>query len=272
VLLLLGVATRISDRPYTISSCTAEPDFYFWQPIADSGILHRDRTAHSRLAMKQAAAVILVLVLASAAQAGIVTRLPGTDKTVALTFDACPAKHPQRFDRAALDYLIREKLPATLFISGAFARETAADIKHLAALPFLELENHSVSHTLHMEKLPDGEALREMDGAWLAGLTGRQATFFRFPGGNADSRTLALAERRYRVVHWSFASGDADPAMTPQELTQNVLGRVGPGSILVFHINGNGHGTAQALPGIVAALRAQGYRFVKLEDALPAGR
>jgi len=47
-----------------------------------------------------------------------------------------------------------------------------------------------------------------------------------------------------------------------------VLARVRPGSILIFHINGNGHGTGKALPGIVAALKSKGYRFVKIEDAI----
>ena len=210
----------------------------------------------------------LCLLLAGQAEAGVITRLPGGQKIVAFTFDACPTKKPQHFDKTVLDFIEREKLPATLFISERFARSTADDIKRLSSLNFIEIENHSVSHNNHMERLPDADALQEMSDSFLAGLTGRTTKFFRFPAGNFDNRTLALAERRFRVVHWSFPSGDFDTAMTPQELSRNVLTRVCPGSILIFHINGNGHGTGAALPGIVEALKSKGYRFVKIQDVL----
>jgi peptidoglycan/xylan/chitin deacetylase (PgdA/CDA1 family) len=198
----------------------------------------------------------------------VITRLTGSEKVVAFTFDACPTSKPQHFDASVLDFIVGEKLPATLFISERFARSTADEIKRLSALDFIEIENHSVSHNNHMERLPDGDALQQMDDSFLAGLTGRKTKFFRFPAGNCDERTLALAERCFRVVHWSFPSGDFDTAMTPQELSRDVLTRVRPGSILIFHINGNGHSTGKALPGIVAALKSKGYRFVKIEDAL----
>lgn len=218
--------------------------------------------------MRLLTTLCLCLLLAGHAEAGVITRLPGSEKVVAFTFDACPTKKPQHFDESVLDFIEREKLSSTLFISERFARSTAGEIKRLSTLDFIEIENHSVSHNNHMERLPDADALKEMDDSFLAGLTGRQTQFFRFPAGNFDNRTLALAERRFRVVHWSFPSGDFDKAMTSQELSRNVLARVRPGSILVFHINGNGHGTGTALPGIVEALKSKGYRFVKIEDVL----
>ena len=201
--------------------------------------------------MRLLTTLCLCLLLAGQAEAGVITSLPGSGKVIAFTFDACPTKKPQHFDAAVLGFIEREKLPATLFISERFARSTAGEIRRLSALDFIEIENHSVSHNNHMERLPDGDALREMDDSFLADLTGRKTKFFRFPAGNCNSRTLALAEHSFRVVHWSFPSGDFDTAMTPQELSRDVLARVRPGSILIFHINGNGHGTGKALPGIV---------------------
>ena len=227
-----------------------------------------EEDAFSGGTMRLLTALGLCLLLAGQAQAGVITRLPGTDKVVAFTFDACPTKKPQHFDRAVLDFIEREKLPATFFISERFARSTAGEIKRLSALDFIEIENHSVSHNNHMERLMDGDALKEMNDSFLAGLTGRKTKFFRFPAGSYDARTLALAERDFRIVHWSFPSGDPDKAMTPQELSREVITRVRPGSILIFHINGNGHSTGKALPGIVEALKAKGYRFVKIQDAL----
>jgi peptidoglycan/xylan/chitin deacetylase (PgdA/CDA1 family) len=72
----------------------------------------------------------------------------------------------------------------------------------------------------------------------------------------------------YRVVHWTFASGDPDSSITPSRLTRWVLAKTRPGSILIFHINGRGWSTGRALPGIAAELRKRGYVFVKIEDAL----
>ena len=41
-----------------------------------------------------------------------------------------------------------------------------------------------------------------------------------------------------------------------------MLGKARAGSIIIFHINGRGHKTAEALPAIVRGLRERGFRFV----------
>ena len=73
----------------------------------------------------------------------------------------------------------------------------------------------------------------------------------------------------YKVVHWSFASGDPVKVIGPEALSEGVLKRVRPGSILIFHINGRGWSTADALPGIIAELRKRGYGFTRLDAVLP---
>ena len=44
---------------------------------------------------------------------------------------------------------------------------------------------------------------------------------------------------------------------------------VKPGNILIFHINGRGWSTGEALPSIVGQLRRRGYRFTRLDALLP---
>jgi len=220
-------------------------------------------------------AAVWCLVLAlmpAAALCRVITKLPGDAHVVALTFDACPTRPPQHFDRVVLDYLIREKLPATLFISGRFAQKNSDEIKKLSRLDFIEIENHSISHNNHMETLGEAEIRKDMDDSVLASLTGKRTKFFRFPAGNYDEKALAIVESRYAVVHWTFASGDPVLRITPEMLVLSVMAQVKPGSILIFHINGKGYSTGAALPKIIDALKKKGYRFVRLEDVLNTSR
>jgi len=203
--------------------------------------------------------------------AEVVTRLPGADQAIALTFDACETRTPSFLDREILDYLLAEGIPFTVFVSGRFARRNAEQLKALTANSAVEIENHSLNHIQHMERLGKEEVVREVVEAerLLATITGRNTQFFRFPAGNCDQRTLGLVEGLgYRAVHWSFASGDPDKYLTPNRLTAWVLGKARPGDILIFHINGRGYSTGDALPGIVQQLRQRGYRFVRIDELL----
>lgn len=215
--------------------------------------------------------IALGLALAVPAKAEIITRLPTKEKVVALTFDACERKSPAYLDRAISRYLVGEKIPFTLFVTGRFARRNQDALKELAALDFVELENHSLDHDNHMELMSDEEIRHQIAGndALLAGITGKHTRYFRFPAGNHDDRGVAIAESLgYKVVHWSFASGDPAKEATAQRLEDWVLAESRPGSILIFHINGRGWNTAEALPHIVEELRRRGYRFTTLAEAL----
>jgi peptidoglycan/xylan/chitin deacetylase (PgdA/CDA1 family) len=202
----------------------------------------------------------------------VITRLPGSGKIVALTFDACENRTPAFFDQAIGDYLLAERIPFTIFVSGRFARHNQPALRDLAAHDFVEIENHSLDHDNHMERLSDAEIGRQITAneQLLFEITGRRTRYFRFPAGNYDARSLAIAEQLgYRVVHWSFPSGDPAREATKERLSAWVLDQTRPGAILIFHINGRGWHTAEALPDIVAELRRRGYRFTTLAAALP---
>ncbi len=220
------------------------------------------------------AAILVLIVVPARSRSEVITRLPTLEKVVALTFDACETTTPSYFDRAILDYLLREHIPATLFVSGKFAKRNQGALQELARVELLEVENHSLSHRQHMERLNEMEVRREVldNEAILREATGVKPVFFRFPAGNFNAATLQLVESLgYRVVHWSFASGDPDRHAGSAHLTRWVLDRARPGSILIFHINGRGYHTGEALPHIVDGLRQRGYRFVTLREGLGVG-
>ncbi len=218
--------------------------------------------------MRKILLAIFFILIPSIAVSKVITELPTKDKIVALTFDACEIQKPYHFDKAILNFIINEKLPATLFVSGKFARDNKDELMKIAGYDFLEIENHSVHHNNHMETLSDAQIQAEIDDSFIYNITGKRTRFFRFPAGNYNKNALGIVEKKYRVVHWTFASGDWNKNISAQKLTDYVLSKTKPGAILIFHINGRGYSTGKALPQIVKSLKEEGYKFVKLQDYL----
>lgn len=217
----------------------------------------------------------LVLAMSLAARAEVVLRLPTSERVVALTLDACEQQRPMKLDTTISDYLVAHRIPFTLFLSGRFVVDNAAAVKTLGALPFVELENHSWDHPNRMPRLSDDEVRDELlkTDAEIARLTGKGTAFFRFPAITYDARTLGLAEGLgFTVVHYRWEVGDPDPHETVGRIVSETLEGTRPGDILIFHINGRGWHTGEAMPGVVEGLQAKGYRFVLLRDYLKEKR
>jgi peptidoglycan/xylan/chitin deacetylase (PgdA/CDA1 family) len=111
----------------------------------------------------------------------------------------------------------------------------------------------------------------------LYDLTGRQARLFRLPAGKYDALALIMiAWHGMYVIQWDADSADPVPDNDAAMMSGLVEQRVHNGSIVLFHANGRGWHTAEALPIIIADLRAQGYTFVTVSqliglDPLPDG-
>ena len=190
---------------------------------------------------------------------------------IALTFDACEAGKPVAFDRAVLDYLLDHRIPFTVFVTGRFVQTNTEDVSELAKLDFVEIENHSWSHPNDMDKLPLETVRYQVTRAdeAITKAIGHKPAFFRFPAGNYSPAALAVVEGLgYKVVHWSWATGDPSPLESRDGLIRRVQTLTKPGHILIFHINGRGVHTAEALPVIISDLQKRGYRFAKLSDYL----
>ena len=200
------------------------------------------------------AAFILLLVMTVPCAGGVITNLGTKEKVVSLTFDGCETKTPSYLDVKILNYLLDEKLPFTIFVSGKFAKGNFSDLAELAKNDLVSIQNHSLSHINHMETLPAGKIYLEVieNQKIIEDITGSRPIFFRFPAGNYSPKALELVESLgYTVVHWSFPSGDPDRNLTAEKMSTWVLSKVRPGSILIFHINGRGYHTGEALPQIV---------------------
>ena len=65
-----------------------------------------------------------------------------TRPEIALTFDACPRKELPEFSTESVNYLQREHVPATFFISGRWAEQCPACERQLEEAPIFELGLH----------------------------------------------------------------------------------------------------------------------------------
>ena len=193
--------------------------------------------------------------------------------SIAITFDACATSTKGfGFDRAVFETLKREQVTATIFVSGRWVEQHADAMADLASSPLIEFGDHSYDHP-HMASLPPEQMALEVDTteATLARY-GKRGVAFRPPYGEWSEGVLEVLQRKQLpVVLWDVVSGDPSANISANGIVRNVLARTRPGSIIVFHINGRGWRTADAMPMVIAQLRERGFRFVPLSELL-AGR
>jgi peptidoglycan/xylan/chitin deacetylase (PgdA/CDA1 family) len=192
--------------------------------------------------------------------ADVISR-PEAGRRVALTFDACSTLDRSFYDDRVTRVLVETHTPATLFISGRWAETHLRQMRILAENPLFEIANHSFTHP-HMTEVPLERQREEL--LWtqqvLFSLTGRVPRFFRPPYGEIDEELAEqAAQSGLRTVEYDFASGDPDRHFTRERLVAWVLAKARPGSIVVMHMNRRGWHTAEALPQIIAGLRAKGF-------------
>jgi peptidoglycan/xylan/chitin deacetylase (PgdA/CDA1 family) len=199
----------------------------------------------------------------------IATREPA----VAITFDACATRsQAYGFDRKVFELLKREQIPATIFVSGRWVEGHPDAMQELAADPLIEFGDHSYDHP-HMSRLPAASMSEQIDLTEAAlGRYGKHSVAFRPPFGEWSGRLVEVArEKGLPLVTWDVVSGDPSARTTSAGMIRTVLSKTRPGSIVIFHINGRGWKTAEALPEILAGLRARGFHFVLLSQLLGAG-
>jgi peptidoglycan-N-acetylglucosamine deacetylase len=203
---------------------------------------------------------------------------------VALTFDADmtqgmsnnlrSGKVASWYNKDVIDVLEKDKVPATIFITGLWAEAYPGVTKTLFENPLFEIGNHSYSHprfTSGCYNLPAvGNREEEFKKAQeiLKSITGVYPKLFRFPGGCYLKSDLEIAKKyNLKVVGWDVVSGDAFNN-NAQVIISRVERKAKSGSIIVMHLNGgnNAPATAKALPEIILYLRSKGYTFVKVSQ------
>jgi len=211
--------------------------------------------------------------VASATSAPVFYHGPTAKKQIALTFDDNTSVAR---GLATLHVLEKYGVHATLFVIGnavtsypSLSREIAVGVGE----GLFEVGDHTRSHQ-ELTKVSTA-AIRAQIGAGTEAFrkfTGvRTVPLFRPPYGSTNATVQAVAGEKgfTHVVLW-----DVDPrdwaGGSGKSIEDHVVSHAHNGAVVVMHLSAP-H-TAEALPGIIARLRAKGYELVTISEMLKGDR
>lgn len=198
---------------------------------------------------------------------------------VALTFDACMGKADERI----LSTLLRERIPATIFVTARWLRTNPAAVSLFRDNPDLfEIEDHGENHVPAVDfptaiygiaaagspQAVGQEVGRGADAIRAAGL--REPHWFR--GATAKYDASAIREIRsmgYRIAGYSL-NGDGGSLLGKEE-TEKRIASAKDGDVVISHINQPTHAAGEGVAKAILALKAKGVQFVRLSDVEATG-
>ncbi len=182
---------------------------------------------------------------------GAVFRVKTDRKEVFITFDDGPIPEVTPW---VLGFLKAEGLKACFFCVGENVQRNPELFEKVQA------EGHLVgNHTFnHMQGLKNDDASYYQNIEKAAGyIPGR---LFRPPHGLLRIRQFKKLKADYRFVMWDIISRDFDRRLKPEQVCQNVLRNVRPGSVIIFHDSLKAEkNMKQALPMVIRGLREKGF-------------
>jgi peptidoglycan/xylan/chitin deacetylase (PgdA/CDA1 family) len=208
---------------------------------------------------------------------GVRTRLATDGKVVALTLDACGSPRGKGVDARLMDFLEKERIPATLFINARWIDANPALFQRLAANPLFEIANHGLRHKpasvsgrsiYGIEGTKDaGELVEEIElnARKIEAITGQRPKLYR--SGTAYYDELAIevaAELRHEVAGFSVL-GDAGATYTAAQVRSALL-RATPGDVILCHMNHPESGTGAGIIAAVPEMKRRGFSFVRMSD------
>lgn len=186
----------------------------------------------------------------------ILTSVPG-EKSVILTFDDGPSRVlPQ-----ILDVLNQENVPAAFFWQTRLLHperpwKRVVEEGH-------QIGTHTVKHS-NLVNLPFEKQYKDIKNSIdkIEQVTGAEVTYFRPPFGQFNVDTLRAAkELNVKPVMWRLASMDWELQNNPQQVVCTVRDNLEDGAIILLHELQH---TADILPELIQAIRAEGYSFTGL--------
>jgi peptidoglycan/xylan/chitin deacetylase (PgdA/CDA1 family) len=208
-----------------------------------------------------------------AGRKGAVVRVQTNQRMVALTFDDGP---DPRWTPTVLELLRQYHAHATFFEVG---KNVVAhpDLVHAVLNDGNEVADHTWDHP-DLEIMPAVMVNQEItQGADAITQVGAPPPkYFRPPKGLTDEAVGVLANaNQYRTIFWDLCLErfvDHTPDM--RDALDDMLTRVGPGSIILAHDGGipDRTKTMKTLPMLLQGLKARGFKMVDVTQLLKAAQ
>lgn len=188
------------------------------------------------------------------------------EKVCSISFDAAWGNEQTE---TLLDILDENDVKTTFFLVGDWVDKYPESVKEIDARGH-DVGNHSNTHA-HMTQISREEQQSEITqcNEKIKAITGKEVTLFRPPYGEYDNSVVEVCNTtNMYCVQWNIDSLDwKDP--TPADMVSRIEEKLCPGSIILLH-NG-AKNTPEALPLIIEAIKAQGYKIVPISEILPKG-
>ncbi len=244
--LCLGLLTCLTAQAASAADCPGHPD-----ALGTSRTLVVDPREHPRIGTMQYAET-----------------LPLRDHEVVLTFDDGPLP---RNSNQILDILASQCVKATFFTIGRMAQAYPEGVRKLRDAGH-SIGTHTQDHPLGMKKMPVERARQEIDNGIASvkaalGDDAALAPFFRIPGlSRADGVEDYLASLGIQIWSADFPADDWRHISSSRvyDFAMKRLEDKGRGILLLHDIQAR---TVAALPRILHALKARGYRIVHVVAA-----
>jgi peptidoglycan/xylan/chitin deacetylase (PgdA/CDA1 family) len=191
------------------------------------------------------------------------------EKEVVLTFDDGPWPTTNAVLKALADECVR----ATSFAIGQHATYYPEILRSVAAAGH-SVGTHTWSHQDLSKKSPE-EAKAEIEKAisavqWALGDQAREASFFRFPAlRHPPEMVTYLGERNIAIFSTDMDSFDFK-LRKPEQVVKSIMAKLqkrGKGIALMHDLQPS---TSQAVPQLLAELKAGGYKIVHMQSRAPA--
>ncbi|WP_350344281.1 polysaccharide deacetylase family protein [Proteinivorax tanatarense] len=207
---------------------------------------------------------------------GVITEINADKKVIALTFDACDGE-PNGYDSELINFLKKEKIPATLFVSGEWIKKNQDTFLQLAENPLFEIANHGYKHRplsvsgKSIYNISGTESVEEVfeeiynNQMLIKELTGDTPNYFRSGTAYYDDVAIKiLNDLDLKPVNYNIL-GDAGGTFTKEQIFYS-LKNASKGSIILFHMNQPNSPIAEGVKEGVLYLKEQGFQFIKLSD------
>ncbi|MGW4713599.1 polysaccharide deacetylase family protein [Nocardia sp. NPDC004260] len=207
--------------------------------------------------------------------AGITSTFTAAGKQMALTFDACGGTGNNDIDESLVNFLISERIPATLFLNKRWIDANRARTAQLAANPLFELANHGVAHKplsvngREAYGIAGTASAREAaDEVWanhelLTTITGKPPRFFRAGTAHYDDVAVSIVNELGETPVGFSINADFGATASATRV-QSAMNAAAPGAISLAHMHRPRSGTGAGMIAALPKLRAMGFTFVHL--------